>query len=137
MGDRKKLLVQQLGLPLISLRVPKHSVASRMHGLTAIDLINRRDTAPIDFPSSSLIAINRDSRTRTFHRGRAEFPENVRNSLHDKGVGSPGRIRTSNISVNSREPVFNHNLPEPRQIEGNQQVLIKWDKADSPSLFSF
>jgi hypothetical protein len=22
--------------------------------------------------------------------GRAEFPENVRNSLHDKGVGSPG-----------------------------------------------
>src|SRR5712692_9460061 len=102
MGDRKKLLVQQLGLPLISLRVPKHSVASRMHGLTAIDLINRRDTAPIDFPSSSLIAINRDSRTRTFHRGRSEFPENVRNSLQDKGVGSPGRIRTSNISVNSR-----------------------------------
>jgi hypothetical protein len=32
----------------------------------------------------------------------AEFPENVRNPLNDKGVGSPGRIRTSNISVNSR-----------------------------------
>ena len=38
----------------------------------------------------------------TFHCGREEFPENVRNSLRDKGVGSPGRIRTSNISVNSR-----------------------------------
>jgi hypothetical protein len=57
--------VQQLGLPLISLRVTKHSVASR-----------------------------------------AEFPENVRNSLHEKGVGSPGRIRTSNISVNRRMASF-------------------------------
>jgi hypothetical protein len=34
----------------------------------------------------------------------AEFPENVRNLLNDKGVGSPGRIRTSNISVNSLVP---------------------------------
>jgi hypothetical protein len=56
----------------------------------------------------------------------AKFPEDVRKSLHDKAVGSPGRIRTSNISVNNRETNFNHKLPEPSKIEGNQQVLIKW-----------
>ena len=58
---------------------------------------------------------------------KAEFPENVRNLTNDKGVGSPGRIRTSNISVIvTALRLINHNLPEPRQIEGNQQVLIKW-----------
>jgi hypothetical protein len=31
----------------------------------------------------------------------------------------------------------NHNLPEPRQIEGIQQVLTKRGESDSPSLFSF
>jgi hypothetical protein len=31
----------------------------------------------------------------------------------------------------------NHNLPEPRQIEGIQLVLTKRGKSDSPSLFSF
>jgi hypothetical protein len=52
--------------------------------------------------SSSLIALSRESRTRHFDISlwTEEFPENVRNSLRDKGVGSPGRIRTSNISVN-------------------------------------
>jgi hypothetical protein len=58
--------------------------------------------------------------------GKAEFPQNVRNSLHDKGVGSPGRIRTSNISVNSLVPDLITIVPEPRQIDGNQQVLAKW-----------
>jgi len=62
----------------------------------------------------------------TFHRERAEFPENVRNSLHEKGVGSPGRIRTSNISVNSLVLDLITIVPEPRQIDGNQQVLAKW-----------
>ena len=34
--------------------------------MTSIDLINRRDTSPVDFPSSSLIETNRDSRSRHF-----------------------------------------------------------------------
>jgi len=25
-------------------------------------------------------------------------------------------------------------VPEPRQIDGNQQVLAKWEQSDSPSL---
>jgi hypothetical protein len=58
---------------------------------------------------------------------KAEFPENVRNRLNDKGVGSPGRIRTSNISVNSLVPDLITIVPEPRQIEGNQQILAKWE----------
>jgi hypothetical protein len=64
----------------------------------------------------------------TFHREGAEFPKNVRNSLHDKGVGSPGTIRTSNISVKSLVLDLITIVPEPRQIDGNQQVLIaKWE----------
>jgi len=63
-----------------------------------------------------------------------EFPENVRNWLNDKGVGSPGRIRTSNISVNSLVPDLITIVPEPRQIDGNQQVLAKWAQSDLPSL---
>jgi hypothetical protein len=55
----------------------------------------------------------------------AEFPEDVRKSLHDKGVGSPGRIRTSNISVNSLVLDLITIVPEPRQIEGNQQIPAK------------
>ena len=55
----------------------------------------------------------------------AEFPENVGNLLNDKGVGSPGRIRTSNISVDNLVPDLITIVPEPRQIDGNQQVLAK------------
>lgn len=40
-----------------------------------------------------------------------------------------------NPSVNSREP--DHNLPEPKQIQGNQQVQMKRDESDIPSLLSF
>ncbi len=40
--------------------------------------------------------------------------------------GSPGRIRTYSLSVNSLVPDLITIVPEPRQIEGNQQVLIKW-----------
>jgi hypothetical protein len=41
-----------------------------------------------------------------------------------KGIGSPGRIRTSNISViNSLLLDLITIVPEPRQIEGNQQDL--------------
>jgi hypothetical protein len=57
---------------------------------------------------------------------KSECPQKVRNSLHDKGVGSPGKIRTSNISVNSLVPDLITIVPEPRQIDGNQQVLAKW-----------
>src|SRR6266403_2683293 len=49
-------------------------------------------------------------------------------------VGSPGRIRTSNISVNSLVPDLITIVPEPRQIDGNQQVLSKWEQSDLPSL---
>jgi hypothetical protein len=48
--------------------------------------------------------------------------------------GSPGKIRTSNISVNSLVPDLITIVPEPRQIEGNQQDLVKWDWPDLPSL---
>jgi len=34
--------------------------------------------------------------------------------------------RTPNPSVNSLVPDLITIVPEPRQIEGNQQVLIKW-----------
>ena len=57
----------------------------------------------------------------------AEFPENVRNLLNDKGVGSPGRTRTSNISVNSLVPDLITIVPEPSETEGNQQDLAKWE----------
>src|SRR5882724_12112111 len=57
------------------MRVGKHSVASRMLGLSAIrrDLSdkNAETLVAVDFYSSSLIAIDRDSRTR--HRF-AEWP---------------------------------------------------------------
>jgi hypothetical protein len=41
-------------------------------------------------------------------------------------VGSPGRIRTYSLSVNSLVPDLITIVPEPRQIEGIEQVLIKW-----------
>jgi hypothetical protein len=50
----------------------------------------------------------------------------LRNCLIQKNFGSPGRIRTSNISVNSLVPDLITIVPEPRQIDGNQQVLAKW-----------
>ena len=40
--------------------------------------------------------------------------------------GSPGRIRTYSLSVNSLVPDLITIVPEPRQIDGNQQVLAKW-----------
>ena len=40
--------------------------------------------------------------------------------------GSPGRIQTYSLSVNSLVPDLITIVPEPRQIGGNQQVLIKW-----------
>jgi hypothetical protein len=41
-----------------------------------------------------------------------------RNSLRDKGGGSPGRIRTSNISVNSLVPDLITIVPEPEDAPG-------------------
>jgi hypothetical protein len=63
-----------------------------------------------------LIALNRDSRTRYFS-WMAEFPEDVRKSLHDKGVGSPGRIRTSNISAKTGE-----------KLDNARELQASWDR---------
>src|SRR6266478_2215909 len=54
--------------------------------------------------------------------------------LRIEEVGSPGRIRTYSLSVNSLVPDLITIVPEPRQIEGNQQVLAKWAESDLPSL---
>src|SRR5258708_39564998 len=48
------------------MRVGKHSVASRMLGFIAIDLITAETSAAVKLRSPSLIAISRDSRSRHF-----------------------------------------------------------------------
>ena len=60
-----------------------------------------------------------------------------RNSLRGKGVGSPGRIRTSNISVNSHRRYFTKSCRSWALTEGNQQVLTKRGESTSPLLFIF
>src|SRR5215510_1639465 len=56
--------------------------------------------------------------------------------IDDKGIGSPGRIRTSNISVNSRKTNLIRTCRSSR-IEGIQQITMKRDESISPSLFTF
>jgi hypothetical protein len=62
----KSLYCSAASIPLISLRMPKHSVRSRMLGLTMIDQVNLRARTAVDFTSPSLIELNRDSRTGYF-----------------------------------------------------------------------
>src|SRR6266403_3550604 len=43
-------------------------------------------------------------------------------------------LRMPKHSVASLVPDLITMVPEPRQIDGNQQVLAKWEQSDSPSL---
>ena len=64
--------------------------------------------------------------SQAFGREPNALPK-VRNCSMQRTFGSPERIRTSNISVNSLVPDLITIVPEPRQIDGNQQVLAKWE----------
>jgi len=69
-----------------------------------------------------------------FGRERMPYPNSV-NCLTPKSFGSPGRIRTSHISGNSR--TTDQNLSELVLIEGIQQIAMERDESISPALFTF